>query len=193
VKNGDAEEFVAELNKRRSLDVSDFNPRQVIDGPFLLEAFWRDTCSSEKISEVTRGSSENYRYSNPVARYYWEGHMDNTLPDGFGVYVPQRWLAEDLGIRLGSIGVRSWVDDEGHELIKLMKPAEDRSADLIREEELLNYCTQQEVTPIWLLIAERNTWPAGDNDHSCWRRSEGAWWESARKWKSVSWNNDTKR
>jgi hypothetical protein len=140
-----------------------------------------------------------YRTSIPaklsMGHSYWKlfGEILALLKRSARSLEAQRWLAEDLGIRLGSIGVRSWVDDEGHELIKLMKPAEDRSADLIREEELLNYCTQQEVTPIWLLIAERNTWPAGDNDHSCWRRSEGAWWESARKWKSVSWNNDTKR
>lgn len=193
VKNGDAEEFVAELDERRSLDVSDFNPREVIDGPFLLEAFWRDTWTSEKFSEVTRGSSESYRYSNPVARYYWESKMDKTLPDGFGVYVPQRWLAEDLGIRLESNGVSGWIDDDGNELIKALKPVEDKSAVLIREEALLDYCKREGVTPISLLIAERNTWPSGNNDHSCWRRSEGAWWETAKGWKSISWNNDTKR
>jgi hypothetical protein len=193
VKNGDAEKFISELDECRSLDVSDFNPREVIDGPFLLEAFWRDTWASEKFSEVTRGSSESYRYSNPVARYYWESHMDKTLPDGFGVYVPQRWLAEDLGIRLESNGVRGWIDNDGHELIKALKPVEDKSAVLIREGALLDYCKREGVTPIWLLIAERNAWPSGNNDQSCWRRSEGAWWETAKRWDSISWNNDTKR
>jgi len=193
VRNDDAREFIAELNNRRSLDVSDFNPREVIDGPFLLEAFWRDTWTSEKFSEVTRGSSESYRYSNPVARYYWESHMDKTLPYGFGVYVPQRWLAEDLGIRLESNELRGWIDNDGNELIRALKPVEDKSAVLIREEALLDYCKREGVTPIWLLIAERNTWPSGNNDHSCWRRSEGAWWETATRWDSISWNNDTKR
>lgn len=193
VKKDDAEAFISELDARRSLDVSDFNPREVTDGPFLLEAFWRNTWTSERFSEATRGSSGSYSYSKPVARYYWESHMDKTLPEGFGVYMPQRWLVDDLGARLGSNGVRDWIDAEGCELIKVMKEVEDKSAVLIREEALLEYCKREGVTPIWLLIAERNTWPSGNNDQSCWRRSEGAWWETASRWDSISWNKDTKR
>jgi hypothetical protein len=46
---------------------------------------------------------------------------------------------------------------------------------------------------VWIMIAERNTWPNGDNDESCWRRSEGVVWREGGVWQKVAWNKDTKR
>lgn len=193
VKTSDADKFVADLNQHQSLDVSDFNPREFTDGPFLLEAYWRDTWTSEKFAEETRGAKSSCKYSNPVANYHWESHMDKTLPGGFSVYLPERWLTKDLGISLKDDSTRSWVDTNGLEIIKTSPPIKGRSAVLIREDALLDYCAKEEVTPIWLLIGERNTWLGGMNDESCWRRSEGAWKEENGEWKHIAWNHDSKR
>ncbi|WP_168012076.1 ATP-binding protein [Halomonas salinarum] len=192
IKSNDVDGFVEDLKEHQSLDVLDLQPREQTDGPFLLEAYWRDTWKSEKFSEYLRGSS-GIKFSNTVARYSWESHLDKTIQEGFREYMPQRWLAEDLGVELAKNSTRSWVDVDGNELIKVLSSVEDKSAVLICEETLRKYCAREAVTPIWLLIGERNTWPAGNNDQSCWRRSEGAWWQSSGEWKRVAWNHDTER
>ncbi|NHB89829.1 hypothetical protein [Photorhabdus tasmaniensis] len=192
VKSNDVEGFIAGLKEQQSLDVTDLQPRDYTDGPFFLEAYWRDTWKSEKFSDDLRRLSGE-KFSNPVARYNWEGHLDKTMEEGFGVYMPQRWVAEDLGIQLAENSTRSWIDSDGNELIKVLAPIKDKSAVLICEETLRKYCAKEAVTPIWLLIGERNMWLGGDNDQSCWRRSEGAWWQSNGEWKQVAWNHDTKR
>ena len=43
VKKEKASDFTEFLAARASLDVSDFQPREFTDGPFLREAIWRDT------------------------------------------------------------------------------------------------------------------------------------------------------
>lgn len=193
VKSSEVDDFVADLKQHKSLDVSDFNPPDYIDGPFLLEAYWRDTWNSEKFSEEARGGSPGCKFSNPVARYSWESHLDKTISEGFGVYLPQKWLSKDLGIELSEHSIWSWTDSNGVELVKVLKPVNDKSAILIREDTLMKYCETEALTPVWLLIGERNTWPGGDNDQSSWRRSEGAWWETKGKWANVAWHHDTKR
>ncbi|MGE4876538.1 NACHT domain-containing protein [Yersinia enterocolitica] len=193
VRSNDVESFVAGLKEHQSLDVTDFQPRDYTDGPFFLEAYWRDTWKSEKFSKDLQSSSTEGKFSNSVARYCWESHLDKTIQEGFEVYMPQRWLAEDLGIELAENSTRSWNDADGNELIKVLSPIKNKSAVLICEETLRKYCAKEEVTPIWVLIGERNTWPGGDNDQSCWRRSEGAWWQSKGEWKQLAWTHDTER
>lgn len=193
LKTIDAHTFLDDLRKHQSLDVSEFKPREYIDGPFFLEAYWRDTWSSEKFSEEIHWASSGCKFSNPVASYYWESHMDKTISEGFSAYLPQKWLAKDLGIIISQENIRSWVDSSGVELIKVFEPTKNKSVVLIREDTLLDYCEREKLTSIWLLVGERNVWPGGDNEQSCWRRSEGAWWESDSNWEHIAWNKDKKR
>lgn len=192
VKSNDLDSFIKGLAEDESLDVTDLQPRDYTDGPFFLEAFWRDTWKSEKFSRELRRSS-GVKFSNSVARYHWESHLDKTIQEGFEAYMPQRWLAEGLDIRLAENSTRSWIDADGNEVVKILRTTKDKSAVLICEETLRKYCAREAVTPIWLLIGERNVWPGGDNGQSCWRRSEGAWWQSNGEWNEIAWNRDTKR
>ncbi|WP_239423868.1 NACHT domain-containing protein [Snodgrassella communis] len=191
VKSNDVKRFVADIEKERKLDGGYFDPRNYTNSSFLLEAPWRDTWKSAKFSEQLLPFSET-AFSIPVIDYYWES-TDKTLPNGFKVLMPQKWLAEDLNIHPSEFSIWSWVDTDNNELIKVAYPTQDRSAILICEETLKKYCIKEGVTPIWLLIGERNTWPMGDNNQSCWRRSEGAWWQINEKWDKISWNYDTQR
>ncbi|MDM3174405.1 ATP-binding protein [Citrobacter sp. Cf112] len=192
VKSNDIGNFVADLKEHQSLDVTDLQPQDYTDGPFFLETYWRDTWKSEQFTRELRRSS-GVKFSNSVARYNWESHLDKTMQDGFEVYMPQRWLADGLSIKLAEDSTRSWIDIAGNEIIKVLGPVKNASAVLICEEALEKYCAKAALTPFWLLIGERNTWPGGDNDQSCWRRSEGAWWQQNDEWEHIAWNRDTKR
>ena len=185
--------FVKFLEHERSLDAHLFQPREFVDGPYLLEAFWRATWQSEKFAESLWNAPEGCEYAIPIADYHWESHLDKTLPNGFHLYMPQMWFANELGLKVSPDDIQTWVDADRKIVIQTRRPFQDQNAVVIDETTLDQYAKRCDVVPVWILIAERNTWPKGRNDESCWRRSEGATWRENGEWRQVSWNRDTKR
>ncbi|WP_417561532.1 hypothetical protein [Marinomonas sp.] len=69
-----------------------------------------------------------------------------------------------------------WLNKHGDVVLQAQEPCEHQTAVVIDEETLNYYVGKFDIEPIWIMITERNTWPNGDNDESCWRRSEGVVW-----------------
>lgn len=193
LRRGKAQEFAEYLDAEQGLDVHSFQPRDFTDGPFLLEAHWRDTWQSEKFGDYFREAPDGCDFAIPIANYYWESHLDKTLPDGFSNYMPQQWFANELELSVSRKGPHAWNNKAGELTIQAHRPFEHQTAVVIDEKTLFTYAEEYDVEPVWLMIAERNTWPNGSNDESCWRRSEGAVWQDGDSWRQVGWNKDTKR
>ena len=193
VRKGKATDFTEYLATEASLSVNDFQPREFTDGPFLREAFWRDTWRSAKFEQHIWRAPSDCEFAIPVAHYHWESHLDKTLPEGFTNYMPQKWFAEELGLTMSSEGPQYWIDSAGNTVVQSQRPVSHQTAVVIDEATLRRYAEESQIEPVWIMIAERNTWPRGVNDESCWRRSEGAVWFDGNRWRQVSWNNDTKR
>lgn len=193
LKKGKTIEFTEYLDGEQSLDVHSFQPRDFIDGPYLGEAFWRETWRSEKFAEYLWKAPAGCEFAIPVAKYHWESHLDKTLPDGFSNYMPQKWFADELSLNISPMGPQCWTDATGNLVIQALRPFEHQTAMVIDEAVLHAYAEEYQVEPVWLMIAERNTWPQGDNSESCWRRSESAIWFDGKHWQQIGWNKDTKR
>jgi hypothetical protein len=193
VKRGKSSEIAKSLESRMSLDVDSFKPREYTDGPYLREAYWRNTWATEKFSEYLSEGPNEFEFAIPIAKYHWESHLDKSLPDGFSNYMPQKWFADELELTMHENKPQTWQNKLGDVVIQSHKPFKHNKVVVIDEEALQSYSEKFEVEPLWLMIAERNTWPNGDNDESCWRRSEGAVWLDNGTWRQVGWNKDTKR
>jgi hypothetical protein len=193
VKRGKASELAKSLESRMSLDVDSFKPKEYTDGPYLREAYWRNTWATEKFSEYLSEGPNEFEFAIPIAKYHWESHLDKSLPDGFSNYMPQKWFADELELTMYENKPQTWQNKLGDVVIQYHKPFKHNKVVVIDEETIQSYAEKFEVEPLWLMIAERNTWPNGDNDESCWRRSEGAIWFENGTWKQVGWNKDTKR
>ena len=193
VKKGKASELAKSLEGSKSLGVDTFKPKEYTDGPYLREANWRDTWSSEKFSECISGTNDEFEFAIPLANYHWENHLDKSLPNGFSNYMPQKWFSDELKLSMHQSKPQAWQNILGDVVIQYHNPFKRNKAVVIDEKSLQLYTEKFEVEPLWLMIAERNTWPNGDNDESCWRRSEGAVWLENGKWKKIGWNKDTKR
>lgn len=193
VKKGKASELAKTLKGSKSLGVDTFKPKEYTDGPYLREANWRDTWSSEKFSECISGTNDEFEFAIPLANYHWESHLDKSLPNGFSNYMPQKWFSDELKLSMHQSKPQAWQNILGDVVIQYHNPFKRNKAVVIDEKALQLYTEKFEVEPLWLMIAERNTWPNGDNDESCWRRSEGAVWLENGKWEKVGWNKDTKR
>ncbi|MCA3080281.1 MAG: hypothetical protein ING71_15995 [Rhodocyclaceae bacterium] len=190
VRKGQATEFIEFLKATKGLDVSDFKPSEFTDGPFLGEAVWRDTWKAEKFGGYISSLPPGCEFAIPVANYQWESSLDRTLPDGFSAFIPQKWFAEELGLAASRHGPQYWCDADGNTVFQSSQPVGHQTTAVISGDLLQRYSQDYEVEPVWILIAERNTWPNGDNAEACWRRSEGAAWLESGNWKQVGWHND---
>ena len=193
LKKGKTGEFIEYLKSVKNLDVSSFQPRDFVDGPFLGEAFWRDTWRSEKYAEHLWEAPVGCEFAIPVAKYHWEGHLDKTLPDGFSNYMPQKWFADELDLTMSLKHPQYWANLDGNKVIQSQRPSKNQTAVVIDEVMLRRYAGKQEIEPVWLMIAERSTWPRGVNKEFCQRRSEGALWVDGQDYKQIGWNHDMRR
>lgn len=190
VKRGKAKELAAFLESKQSIDGHSYRPVEFTDGPYLHEAYWRKTWSSEKYTER---SSDGCEFATPVANYLWESHLDKSLPDGFSLYMPQKWFADELKISMSEKTPYQWIDNLGSIVVQSNSSFEEQTSVIIDEDALNSYSENFGIEPIWLMIAERSAYPNGSNKDFCGRRAEGVVWKENGFWKQVEWNKDTKR
>ncbi len=193
IKKGRARKLTEFIEEKKSLDVDSFKPRTFTDGPYLREAYWRNTWESEKFSECLWDGPDECTFAIPTVNYHWESHLDKSLPDGFSNYMPQKWFADELELSMSEDEPNKWLNKHGNVVMQAQEPFEHQTAVVIDEETLNYYVSKFDIEPVWIMIAERNTWPNGDNNESCWRRSEGVVWREGEVWQKVAWNKDTKR
>ncbi|MEM5527340.1 hypothetical protein WN093_00795 [Gammaproteobacteria bacterium AS21] len=193
VKNGQAKELAEYLHLKQNLDVGFFRPVEYIDGPFLREAHWRGTWANEKNKETLSNAPKGCEFTIPVTHYLWESHLDKSLPEGFSMYMPQRWFAEELKVSMSIKSPQQWLNELGNTVVQTSTTSEGRDAVLIDESELNSYAENFGIEPIWILIAERSSFPNGSNSEFCGRRSEGVIWRENGQVKELGWNKDTRR
>ena len=188
LQKGKSTGFVEYLNQKRDLNVDSFEPVGFTSSPYLLEAFWRDTWQSEKFGNHRWAAPEGYEFAIPVASYQWESHLDKTLPNGFSRNLPQKWFADELRLKMADSRSNSWANSNNHNVLLSICESENRSVVVIDQETLFNYLKQFEVEPVWIMIAERNTWPS--SNVCVYRRSEAVAWKDEDNWRHYSWNHD---
>jgi len=192
VPKGKGRVLASSLKRKNEIDSWTFKPPEYVDGPYLGEAFWRDTWETSMFSEETLQMGDKCSVAIPLASYQWESHLDRTLKNGFSIYLPQRWFAEEIGLKGHSNDYKTWCNQANEDIIKVYRSGEDhQSAVVVDRTSLLNYVADNELEAVWLFIAERNAWPGGDNSQARWRRSESAIWYDGLNWHKEHWFRDT--
>ena len=192
VSRGKAESLARHLQDQHEIDVWSFKPTEYVDGPFIGEAFWRDTWESTKFMDDIWKTPDDCFIAIPVASYQWERHLDKTLPDGLSTYLPQRWFAEELGLDSRSEDYRSWMSKSGKEVFKVFRSGEYHQSGVVIDADVFDeYLAEQKLEAVWLFIAERSAWPNGDNEVANRPRFEAAIWRDGKDWKSLNWVRDT--
>ncbi|MCK7631427.1 hypothetical protein MZ018_04570 [Shewanella sp. JNE10-2] len=193
MKRGKAKELAAFLESEQSIDGHSYRPVEFTDGPYLHEAYWRDTWSSEKYAGRSSDAPKGCEFAIPVVNYHWESHLDKSLPEGFSLYMPQKWLADELKVSMSEKNPHLWIDNLGSIVVQSNSSFEEQTSVIIDEDALNSYSENFGVEPVWLMIAERSAYPNGSNKNFYGRRAEGIVWKENGCWKQVEWNKDTKR
>ncbi|MDH5298813.1 MAG: hypothetical protein OEV91_07325, partial [Desulfobulbaceae bacterium] len=126
----------------------------------------------------------------PVYNYTWESHLDASLPEGFRAYLPAPWLAQQLGLSPDPTNFSSYRDVEKNCQFIGVNSEPDGSSALINAAIFQNYLDTHGLECVWLLIAERNAWPGGQNTNAAWRRTEGVCWRENGKLRAMIRDND---
>lgn len=192
VPRGKAEALALHLEKQQEIDVWSFKPTEYVDGPYIGEAFWRDTWDTAKFTDDIWKTPDDCPIAIPVASYQWESHLDKTLPDGLSTYLPQRWFAEELGLVNRSEDFRSWMREGDEPVFRVFRRGEDHQSGVVIDANVFDeYLAAHELEAVWLFIAERSAWPNGDNEQASRPRFEAAIWRDGKGWKSLNWVRDT--
>ncbi|OGQ97650.1 MAG: hypothetical protein A2521_04905 [Deltaproteobacteria bacterium RIFOXYD12_FULL_57_12] len=191
VQHKDANRFVSNLKGKRKIDVHDWYPPELTDGPYLLEAPWRPTWPQSRWRTDGWQTPEDLPIAFPVSKYTWESHLDASLPEGASAFLPSPWLAHQLGLSPVPTDVSVYRDAAGKHQFIGTQLEHDGSSAVINAEIFEKYLAQQEIACVWLFVAERNAWPGGHNNTATWRRTEGVCWlEEGRKPNAVVWHED---
>lgn len=192
VPQGKAESLTSHLQEQQEIDIWSFKPTDYVDGPFIGEAFWRDTWETTKFTDDIWKTPDDCPIAIPVASYQWESHLDKTLPDGLSTYLPQRWFAEELGLVNRSEDFRSWMLEGDEEAFKVFRSGEDHQSGVVINASVFDeYLAAHELEAVWLFIAERSAWPNGDIEQASRPRFEAVIWRDGKNWETLSWVRDT--
>ena len=137
-------------------DIWRIEPDEYTDGPFMGEAFWRDTWKTGKKINYISGIP----IITPVALYQWEHHLDKTLPDGLLTCLPQFWFAQEFGLVSKPGDFLTWYNQAGNEVFKVYKKNKNRQYSAVIESSAFEeYLISAKMKLICLSHIERVAWP----------------------------------
>ena len=167
LQRGKSVDFAEYLNQKQNLGVRSYSPLEFVDGPYLLESPWRDTWQGRRFLKTKhRMAHKASSWRSPIAYYHWESDRDKTLPNGFSRHLPQKWFADELGLKMADRSANSWKNSDGNTVLHSVSKSDGRSTVVIGEKTLMDYSDKYELEPVWIMIAERNAWPKDSDDIS---------------------------
>ena len=191
VKKGQDATLARHLSKKREIDFSHWDPVDFVDGPFLLEAPWRNTWKQVQWTFDEWYTPKDVGVAFPLCEYRWESHLDASLPEGCRAYIPMPWLTHQMGLLPHMRDASAYVDSSGTIRFLGSHLSDDGLSALIDAEQFERFLEAQSLACIWVFIAERNAWPGGSNSLASWRRSEGVAWNEGGQIKTIHWKKDT--
>lgn len=189
VESSCLEKFISALEKDKNINVSDWEVPQLTDGPYLGEFSWRATAGTEQWSDRGIRLPPSVRLAFPICQYVWESHLDLSLEDGARTYLPAPWLINKLRIAVFPEASEKRADHAGRDILAC-KAGEGNDVVLLNEEALNCLRLEADLHCVWLLVAERNAWPGGNNSAATWRRAEGIAWMDGDRVASRTWKHD---
>lgn len=195
--DADQEELAWQRLKGRKLtDWSERSPRCAADGPFLLEARWRNTWDQHDGWDEFRASDHTplFKWRRPIVDFLWERHLDASLGDGFGRTIPARWVMEALDLKADPRRPGFYNDCNGAVAYRHAGAARGTIAPTVIRFDLLETLLQQtSLGCLWIVAGEMNAWPSGGMDHYGCRYHSSIHRSAAGSLVNESWFEDLRR
>ncbi|MCF4996087.1 ATP-binding protein [Pseudomonas syringae] len=190
VRQGDEKRLIKYLLAKKDIDVNRYSTREATGAGYLLEAPWRSVWDQEQWSAMDFHKVGEVEIAYPCYRYYWESHLDASLPEGAQALIPAPWLAHRLGLVPHHDDPNVYVDNSGNPCFVSGRSPGDGSHAFLDQELFDAFLKNDGLSCVWVFVAERGAWPGGGNRHASWRRSEGFVWLKNNKPQINHWKND---
>lgn len=191
VKQQDEKTLIKYLLKQRNIEVDHWSTRDSTNNGYILEAPWRSTWYQGQWSTIDFYEIGQIEISYPCYRYYWESHLDASLPDGAQALIPAPWLTRRLGLTPHPDDPNVYLDSSGSTSFVSGRSPHDGSHAFIDQNLFDSFLAEDGLSCVWVFVAERAAWPGGGNADASWRRSEGFVWLKKGKPHMHHWNDDT--
>lgn len=191
VMRSDVKTIVKKMENKGFSGGAGWAAKSVTNEVFLKEAHWRDIWDNDKWLSDNSYLPDDIKHAQLIADFYWEPHLDKSLPDGFSTYMPLPWLIKKLNLSCDKAHSGMWCDSSGSILFRDVKGEEGARVCLLMKD-VADSIAGNEYTFLTTLIAERNSWPQGSNSSAAWRRTEGVRWRDERGVNARSWHKDRK-
>jgi hypothetical protein len=116
--------------------------------------------------------------------------LDASLPEGARAFVPSPWLTVNVGLSPDQMERSIYRDSSDKCKFIGYKGGRDGASALIGTDMLDSYLHRHGLNCIWLLVAEKGSWPGGHNENAAWRRTEGICWVEDGKPTAMTWSED---
>lgn len=190
VRQEDEKRLIKYLLAKKDIDVNRCSTRDATDAGYLLEAPWRSVWDQEQWSIMDFHDVGEVEIAYPCYRYYWESHLDASLPEGAQALIPAPWLAHRLGLAPHHDDPNVYVDSSGNPCFVSGRSPGDGSHAFLDQELFDAFLKEDGLSCVWVFVAERGAWPGGENRHASWRRSEGFVWLKNGKPQVHHWKED---
>ena len=192
IPQGKLAEIVEKLKGQRLADPTNWEPSDITDHGYLLEAGWRETWPNGGWKTDWLNSVKDLRVIQPLFRFVWESHLDASLPDGKNVLVPTPWLAAEFGLCARPLEPEIYEDATGAIAFKeVHSEGNDRKAALISHDLFFDYLEKNDLTCLWAVAGERNAYPDGSQDFWSCRSHSALYYRSGIDWIAEKWHQDT--
>lgn len=190
VRQEDEKTLIKYLLAKKDIDVDRWSTRDATDAGYLLEAPWRSVWDQEQWSIMDFHDIGEVEVAYPCYRYYWESHLDASLPEGAQALIPAPWLAHRLGLVPHHDDPNVYVDSSGNPYFVSGRSPNDGSHAFLDQNLFNAFLKEDGLSCVWIFVAERGAWPGGGNWHASWRRSEGFMWLKNGKPEMHHWKED---
>jgi hypothetical protein len=193
VRQEDELQLLDYIRKKQKLDVDSWTSRDFTNDGYLREAPWRSTWAQEQWSTYDFHDLGEVEVAYPCFRYYWESHLDVSMPEGAQALIPAPWLAQRLNLKPHPTDEAVYVDNSGEIRFVCGRSPGDGSHAFIDQQLFQTFLKEDGLACVWIFVTERSAWPGGDNENASRRRSEGVVWDVHNEPQAFHWSDDWAR
>ena len=145
------------------IDLADWDPIEYTDGPFLYE-YWRGTWPSHRWRAVTnRLADAAFRVAFPIETYWWESHLDRSMPEGARGQILAPWIMGEERLRL-SPHCPNLIENAAGETIGWCGQKHHNSGFVVHQDWFFDFLRRANLACVWITVGEREAWGEDSDD-----------------------------
>ncbi len=163
------EAIIESLQTTVHIDIQDWSPIKYTDEYYLYELRRRNIWPKQKWHNIFPRFDRNkvFEVAFPAEKYYWESHLDSSLPKGADATVLSGWLMDSEKLELSPFSHQLIQTSDG-EVVAWSSEKEKadfvESGIIVRADWFNSVLQKENLDCMWVITGERNAWQDDEQD-----------------------------